>query len=294
MIAFDYIEPATVGETVGLLERHGDDAHLIAGGTSVVLMLKQQLISPGVLIGLRRAGVPTGIRTIPDGCVEIGAMARHRDVERSATIAAYADGLAEAFGHIATVRIRNQGTIGGNLAHADPAQDPPPVLLALDATVQIAGTDGARSVPISSLFVDYYETSLTPSDVITSVQLPPRPANAQVVYLKYLPRSQDDYATVGVAASATTASGQWTDVRIALGAAGPVPMRIDAAEAALEGLEVGDAAALRRAAELVGQGVDPITDVRGSADYKREMAMVWTQRALQRLASRHFEEVRGD
>ena len=293
MISLDYVEPESVQETVGLLEQHGEDAHLIAGGTSVVLMLKQQLISPTLLIGLGRAGIHNGIRMTRDGCVEIGALASHREVELSRTIADYANGLAEAFGHIATVRVRNQGTIGGNLAHADPAQDPPPVLLALDATVRVTGSDGGRTMPISSLFVDYYETSLQPTDVITAVELPPRPANSHLVYLKYVPRSQDDYATTGVAVSAAFAAGRWADVRIALSAAGPVPMRIGTAETALDGTDADDSAAVRRAAEIVADEVDPLADMRGSADYKREMAVVWTRRALLQLAARRGEEMRG-
>ncbi len=285
MIAFDYVEPTSVEEAVDLLERHGDDAHLMAGGTSLVLMLKQRLISPQLLVGLRRSGVHGGIRPLADGSLEIGAMTRHRDIEQSTVIAAYEPGLADAFGRIATIRIRNQGTLGGNLAHADPAQDPPPVLLALDAAVQVVGADGARTVAISSLFTDAYETTLTPGDVITTVRLPPRPPGSRLIYLKYLPRSEDDYATTGVAVSAAITDGRWTEVRIAIAAVGPVPHRIGAAEAELDGAAVADAAAVQRAAQLAAEEVDPMTDLRGSADYKRDMAAVWTRRALHHLAS---------
>lgn len=285
MMSFDFAAPDSVQETVDLLERHGDEAHLIGGGASVVLLLRQQLISPRLLVGLHRSGVPQTIGAAADGGLEIGAMARHRDVERSEAVRAYEPGLAAAFGRIATIRVRNQGTVGGNLAHADPAQDPPPVLLALDAEVRVTGVGGERTVPIAELFVDFYETSLQPSDVITLVRLPPRPGGSRLEYLKYLPRTEDDYATVGVAASARTSGGRWRDVRIAIGAAAPVPLRVGSAESALEGADASDPAVVRRAADLVAEEVDPISDVRGSADYKREMARVWTGRALCRLAS---------
>ncbi len=284
MMSFDYAAPDSVEEIVDLLERNGDDAHLIAGGASVVLLLRQQLISPRLLIGLHRSGLPRTIRLTSDGGLEIGALARHRDVERSEAVRAFDPGLAAAFGRIATIRVRNQGTVGGNLAHADPAQDPPPVLLVLDAVVRVRGPGGERTIPIGELFVDFYETSLEPSEVITSVLLPPRPTGARLEYLKYLPRTEDDYATVGVAVSGRTDGGRWQDVRLAIGAAAPVPLRVAAAESALEGADTADPEPVQRAAELVADSVDPISDVRGSADYKREMARVWTGRALRRLA----------
>jgi len=285
MTAYDYIEPETVEEAVGLLEQHGDDAHLIAGGTSVVLMLRQHLLVPRLLVGLRRLNGLEGIRTPTDGGLELGALTTHRAIERSPDVARYAPALARTFGMVATVRIRNQGTVAGNLAHADPAQDPPPILLVLDATVRVVGTDGPRELPLADLFVDVFETSLAPTDVITTVVLPPRPPGARAVYLKYLPGSKDDYATVSVAASATVSGGTWSDVRIACGAAGPIPMRIAGAERLLEGRSP-DAAAIGRAAAIVGASIDPFDDVRGSAEYKRQMAAVWAARALRQLAER--------
>jgi carbon-monoxide dehydrogenase medium subunit len=284
MTAYDYVEPETVSEAVTELVEHGEDAHLIAGGASLMLMLRQQLLVPSVLVGLRRIPELRGIGRSSQGGVRIGATTTLREVERSADVAAYAPALAEAFGRVATVRIRNQGTVGGNLAHADPAQDPPPILLALDAIVHASGPAGARAIPIGELFVDIFETSLAPDEVVTHVELPPRPADASAIYVKFLPGSQDDYATVSVAASARIGPDGWRDVRVALGAVAPVALRAGAAEARLEGI-VPDGAAIEEAAAAVAEAVDPLTDTRGSAEYKREMAVTWARRALERLAT---------
>lgn len=292
MPPYDYLAPTTLDEAVSLLDEHGDEAHPIAGGASLVLMLRQQLLTPGILVGLRNIASLRGIEASDDGSLRIGAVTTHRAVERSPAVRAYAPALAEAFGHVATVRIRNQGTIGGNLAHADPAQDPPTMLLALDAVVRVTGPGGERAIPIDELFVDYFETSLEPAEIITEVWLPPRQAGATARYVKFLPRSKDDYATVAVAVSGVSRDGRWMGVRIACGAAGPVPMRIPGAEAELEGRAL-DEAAIARAAEAVGEAVDPIADLRGSAEFKREMAMVWTRRVLHGLAAAGAEAEAG-
>lgn len=283
MPSYAYASPTTLDEAVGLLAEHGDDAHLIAGGASLVLMLRQQLLAPGLLVGLRRIDALRGIETTAAGGLRMGATTTHRTIERAPAARAYAPALAEAFGRVGTIRIRNQGTIGGNLAHADPTQDPPTILLALDAVVHVVGASGPREIPIDRLFVDYFETSLEPTEIVTAVSLPPRPSGAAAHYVKFLPRSKDDYATVAVAVSGVPQDAHWTRLRIACGAAGPVPMRVAAAEAAVDGGTL-DEASISEAAEAVGEAVDPIDDVRGSSEYKREMAMVWTRRALRRLA----------
>lgn len=284
MPSYDYVAPERIEEAIDFLGEHGEDAHLIAGGASLLLMIRQQLLTPSLLVGLRGIDELRGITT-DGGGLRIGATTTHRMVERAPAVHEYAPALADAFGHVATVRIRNQGTIGGNLVHADPAQDPPTILLALDAVVHAVGVSGAREIPIGKLFVDYFETSLQPTEIVTAVSLPPRGPGANAVYVKFLPQSKDDYATVAVAVSGVAHGGAWTNLRIACGAAGPVPMRIRAAEAVLEGGWLDDAA-ISRAAELVREAVDPIPDLRGSAEYKREMAVVWTRRALERLAGR--------
>jgi carbon-monoxide dehydrogenase medium subunit len=282
---FDYHAPTALDDVFDLLERYGDDAHLIAGGTALVLLLKQGLIQPAHVVALR--GVPElrGIERSPDGGLKLGASSTHRQLERSPEVTAYAQTLADTFGKVATVRIRNQGTLGGNLAHADPAQDPPPMLIALEAEAEVASKSGTRVIPIDEFFVDYFQSVLQPGEVVTSVRLPPLREGTRVHYEKFLPRTQDDYATVSVAAALRlNAQNRCEHVRIALGAAAVTPVRARAVEQALLG-QIMTPEAIAAAAALVRDEVDPLADLRGSADYKREMARVWTERTLRRLAN---------
>jgi len=281
--SFDFVAAGSVPEAIGLLTEHGADAHLLAGGTALMLMMKQDLMQPKVLIGLNQIDELRGIRSLPDGGLEIGAMTTHRQAEQSDLVRAHAPSLAEAFGHVATIRIRNQATLGGNLVHADPAQDPPPMLMALGAAVEVTGPGGDRTIPLDELFVDYYETSLADEEVVRLVRLPPLPLTSRSRYLKFLPRTQDDYATVSVAAWLDLADdGTLRDLRLALGAAGSTPLRMTATEDALRGHRLsGDL--IDEAGDLVSDEVDPIDDIRGSADYKREMSRVWVGRVLRDL-----------
>jgi len=177
------------------------------------------------------------------------------------------------------VRIRNQATVGGNLAHADPAQDPPPMLAALGAAVTVVSPRGARSIAVEDLAVDHFTTTLAGDEIITEVIVPPLAPGTRATYVKFLPRTADDYATVSVAAAMRLADGAVADTRIVLGAVGPTPIRARAAEAALAGAKPSRER-LAQAAALVRDEVDPLDDLRGSAEYKREMARVWTERAL--------------
>ena len=280
-MTFEYHEPRELGPALELLARHGEDAHLIAGGTATVLLLRQGLLRPGHVISLRRIEALGGIARTSDGGLRIGAMATHRAVERSPLARAYSPALTDAFASVATIRIRNQATVGGNLAHADPAQDPPPMLAALGATVTARSSRGERTVPVAELAVDHFTTSLAGDEVITEVLLPPIPDGTRATYLKFLPKTADDYATVSVAATLRLASdGTIAVANIVLGAVGPTPIRARRVEDALRGRirsEIGDAAA------LVGEEIDPADDARGSSEYKRGMARVWTERALAQL-----------
>lgn len=282
MREFDYHPASSVAETLDLLDRFGEDAHLLAGGTSFMLLHRQGLVQPGHVIGLRGVDELRGIRA-QDGGLEIGAMTTHREVERSAAVQAFCPTLSENFRHIATVRIRNQATIGGNLVHADPAQDPPPMLLALDAEVTIAGKDGERTVPLDGFFEDYFQTAVREGEVLTRVRIPALPTGSRTRYVKFLPRTADDYATVAVAVRLQLgADSRCDDIRIALGAAAPIPMRAKRTEDALRGQRLTPSV-IDEAAALVRDEVDPLSDVRGSAAYKREMARVWTGRAIRSL-----------
>lgn len=281
---FDYRPVAALDEALALLREYGDDATPIAGGTSLVLMMKQGLVQPSVVVGLHGIDELHGIRRWGEAGLEIGALTTHRGVETAPAVHAFAPALAQAFARIATVRIRNQATIGGNLVHADPAQDPPPMLLALDAQAVIGSERGTRTVPLDAFFVDYFETALREGELLLAVRIPALPAGARAAYTKFLPRTEDDYATVAVAAVlACDADGVCSDVRIGLGSLGTTPLRARAVEDALRGTRLTPQT-IGEAAALVRDEVDPLDDVRGSARYKREMARVWTARTLTSLA----------
>lgn len=282
MRPFDYREPETLDEVLALLADDPEDTLVMAGGTSLVILMKQDLIRPARVIGLRRL---TPLRAIDaSNGLRLGALATHGALARAPQVRAHAAALAATFAAVATVRIREQATLGGNLAHADPAQDPPVTLLALDAVAVARSKAGERRIPLDALFVDVFETSLERGELLVRVELPPPPAGARATYMKFLPTTRDDYATVSVAAVvATGASGACTHARIALGGAGPVPLRARDAERSLIGRRLDDAA-IREAAALAAAATDPIDDLRGSAEYKRAMAGVWTERALREVA----------
>ncbi len=283
-MTYDYHEPESVAEALDLLVRHGEDAHLVAGATAFTLLWRQGLLRPGHVIGLRRIAA-LGEITTSDGGLVIGATVTHRAIERSQEVARYCPALTRTFASVATVRVRNQATIGGNLAHADPAQDPPPMLIALGAEVIATSAAGERAIAVDELFVDVFTTSLRPGEIITAVRFPALAAGTRATYLKFLPRTADDYATVSVAAALRLANdGTVADVRVALGAAGPTPRRARSVEDALRGARP-DTKRIADAAARVDADIEPFDDVRGSAAYKREMARLWTERALTSLVA---------
>jgi carbon-monoxide dehydrogenase medium subunit len=275
---FAFHSPATLTEAFELLDQHGDDARLIAGGTAVVLLMKQALLQPDHLISLDRVDALRGMQ-LADGELHIGALTRHREVETSELVREHASLLAEVYGQVASVRIRNAATVGGGLAHADPAQDPPAALIALGARVRLDSRESTREVPVDELFRDYYEAAIEPGEILAEVIVPVPDPNSRSVYLKFLPRTQDDYATIAVAVNGTTEGGLCHSVRVALVAAGPTPVRATEVERHLVGQAI-TVDTIRSAAEAVADQVDPLDDFRGSATYKRDMAVVFTRRAL--------------
>ncbi len=284
MRTFDYSAAASIDEALEALEQYGDDVEFIAGGTSLILMMQQGLVQPAKVVGLGNIKELRGIKRSADGGLEIGAMTTHRVLETSPEAFAYTAALPQSLGVIATIRIRNQATLGGNLVHADPAQDPPPVLIALDSTIDVVSKAGARTIPMESFFTDFFETELGEQELLRSVKVPPMPSGSKLAYKKFLPRTEDDYATVSVAVRlGVDDDGTCKDIRIGLGALAVTPLRAKAVEAALLGQKL-TASSIREAAALVRDEVDPLDDVRGSANYKREMARVWTERTIASLA----------
>ncbi|HUK59071.1 MAG TPA: xanthine dehydrogenase family protein subunit M [Stellaceae bacterium] len=284
MIPFTYLEPSSVDETLAALVQHGVDAKLIAGGTGLVNLMKQRLVRPSFVIGLRALKPLAGIAE--NGGLRIGALTTLQSLATSAVVARAAPLLAEACGHVATVRVRSMATLGGAVAHADPHLDTPPTLIALDGRIVARSQRGQREIPADQFFTGFYETVLEPDELVTEILVPAQPAGTGTAFLKFLPATHDDYATVSVAARVTLgANGAIAGARVALGAAAMVPVRATAVESALQGA-TPDEKTFQAAAPLVAGAIDPIEDFRGSADYKRKMAAVFVRRALAQAAAR--------
>jgi carbon-monoxide dehydrogenase medium subunit len=280
MIDFEYHAPTSLDQVFGLLDQYGDDARIMAGGTALVIQMKQRLSQPGHVIGLRHVGSLNSIELTPEG-LRIGALCTQRQIENSKLIGEDLPLLADTFRKVATPRIRNMATIGGGLVNGDPNQDPPPALIALGASAVMTSKSGERVVPLEELFIDYYETDVQPGEVLTSVLVPQAPAGSGAVYLKFLPRTADDYGTVSVAAVVSKEQdGTCKDVRIVLGSVGVTPIRAKDAEDALRGKPLTDEN-IRAAVSLVKDAVDPLEDFRGSAEYKTDMAEVFARRAVE-------------
>ena len=283
---FEYCEPDSLEEVLALLHDHGEDAKIIAGGTALVIMLNQRLIMPSYLVSLRKLPGLDSVESV-NGDLQLGALVTHRTVETSPLVRDQIPVLAETYRHVATLRIRNMATLGGTLAHADPSQDSPVTLTALDARVRLTSNGGSREVPLNEFFTDYYETVLQPDELLTDVLVPVPKPHTGSIYLKFLPRTEDDYATVGVAASVEMepSSQLCQECRIVMGGVAPTPLRVQEAEALLSGQKLSPEL-LHEAASVVQEHTDPISDSRGSADYKREMAGVCVRRALEQAGQR--------
>jgi carbon-monoxide dehydrogenase medium subunit len=278
---FYFHSPATLDEALTLLDEHQDDGRPMAGGTALIVLMKQSLVDADHIISLGRVPGLSGIRHEADG-LHIGGLTHHREVEISALVKQHAPLLSDVYSSVATIRIRNVATVAGGIAHADPAQDPPPGLIALNASVKLISKNGERTLPITDVFQDYYETAIQPGELLTEVIIPTLPASTKTAYLKFLPRTADDYATVAVAVRGEVDNGTVRNLRVALAAAASTPVHATAVEQALEGQQA-TADNIRRAAEAVADQVDPLDDFRGSPDYKRDMAVVFTRRALERI-----------
>ena len=282
MIPFEYRTPKNLKEVNATLQEFGSDAKLIAGGTALVIMMKQRLVRPSCLVSLRSVRGLNAIE-LKNGGISIGGLATHREVEGSSLIRRRLPMLAETYHHVATLRIRNMATVGGGLAHADPNQDPPPSLIALGATIKATSVNGSRMIPLDEFFKDYYESVLAQDEIITEVMVPKLAPNTGASYIKFLPRTADDYATVSAAAVLTLDKTNKTiaDVRIALGSVGVTPIRATAAEDLLRGQPL-KSDAFAAAGEKAKEAVDPVSDFRGSAAYKKDMAAVFVRRALEK------------
>lgn len=288
MTVQEYRRPESLAEVLELLTEYGDDAKLVAGGQSLMVLLHEGLIAPRVLVGLSRVGELAGIDA--NGAATIRALASHTAVLTDPRIRSRWGLLTEVEEAVSTVQIRNRGTLCGNLAHAYPSADPPAGLLALDATVTIRSSRGAREVPVEDFVLGPLTTVLEPDEIVTAVSLPAPPPGARYAYLKYAMRPLD-FAIVGVAVRvAADADGTAGEVRVALTGAAGRPIRAREAEALVEGRPLeelrADPALLAAAGEAASAACEPLDEVFESADYRRRVAGVYVRRALGRALER--------
>lgn len=277
MIKFDYHEPTTLKKVFSLMEKYGDEARVIAGGTSLIIMMRQRLLTPKVVISLARIPKFQKITYNTKDGLRIGAGARHRDIELSAAVQKHYPLLQETFRKVAQPRIRNMGTVGGNLAGGDPLTDPGASLIALDAEVTLCSSEGQRWLPLDEFFIDYYQTALEPGELLTEIHVPP-PQRPGWCHIKFTPRSIEDFATVGVAITLQARNGTCEDVRLGLNSVASTIVRAKKAEAVLRGKSIDDAT-VQKMGEVAATECDPMDDNRGSAEYKREMVKVLVRRA---------------
>lgn len=271
------LEPTTVAEAIAFANGTGD-ARFLAGGQTLVAMMNAELVEPEALISLRRIAELGMIARHDDGAARIGAMATHAAIAACRDFSPAQRILAEAARVVAHPAVRNAGTIGGAIAHADPAADYPAALSAAAAAVHVAGSEGERTIPVDEFFVDYLETALEDGEMVTAVELPAGPPGAVAVYEK-VARVDGDFATLSLALVAVPDGDGFAAVRLALGSAGPTPVRAAAAEAALTGRNVGAAEIAEAAAALVAAS-DPVDDLRGSAAYRRRLVPGVLARAI--------------
>ena len=281
MKSFEFYEPTTLAEASRLFaEEH---AQLLAGGTDLVIGMKALTETPQCVISLQKIPGLAGITAEADNSISIGAMTKVREVELSGDIQQHHTALAEGASEIGSIQIRNLATIGGNIAHASPAADTVAGLLVVDAQVDIAGADGERTVPIDELFTGPGQTVLAPGEIITRFRLPSPMSGSH--YIKHKIREVMDLAFIGVAAALNLDNGTITDARIGLAAVAPTPIRATEAENLLNG-NVPTAELLEQAGEAAAAAASPISDLRCSAEHRREMVDVLTRRAIQHALGR--------
>jgi len=274
---FEYHRPATLDEALGLLATHGEDAKVLAGGQSLIPMMKLRFASPAHLIDINRISGLDGIGD-GDGGLRIGALVRHNALAASDVVSARYPTIATAAPQIADPLVRNLGTIGGSLSHADPSGDLGSVMLALGASVVLKSSAGEREVPIGEFLVDTFQTSIAPNEMLTEIHVPAPGARSGGTYLK-LERKVGDYATVAAAVYLELNNGSIGKAGIALTSVGLTNIKATAAEASLAGATPGDAA-FAEAGRLAAEASSPVSDVRGSEAYKRHMVDVYVQRGL--------------
>jgi CO/xanthine dehydrogenase FAD-binding subunit len=288
---FSYHEPNSTEEALGLLQEHGDDGKLLAGGQSLVPLLNFRLARPDHLIDLNRIGSLAGISR-RDGVLRIGAMTRQAALERSSLVARHWPLLNEAIEQVAHAQIRNRGTVGGSIAHADPAAELPVALSALDARFRVRSSRGERTIGAEEMFVTQLTTTMEPDELLTEIEVPAVPAQTGAAFLEFA-RRHGDFALGGAAALITVdESGVCVGARLVLLAAAPTPVRAAQAEEVLTGSRIDEDSA-RAAGREATRGIAPTGDIHGSSDYRRELIEVMVRRAILTAFGRAIPEPAG-
>ena len=282
--AFEYHAPSTIGEATALLAKLGEDAKVLSGGQSLIPLMKLRLASPAHLVDINAIPGLLGIREA-DGFLRIGALTRESDLEESEIVRTRYPLLHDTSKVIADPIVRNLATVGGNLAHGDPANDHPATMLALGAEIVAVGPKGERRIPIATFFTGPFATGLKPDEILVEIRVPVPPARSGGAYLK-LERKVGDFATAAVAVQVTLgANGACEQAGIGLTNVGLTPIKATRAEAFLKGKAL-DESAIKQAAELAAQAAEPSADLRGSVEYKKDLVRILTARALRKAAER--------
>ncbi len=276
-VAFDYVRPGSVDEAVAALAAAGEDAKVISGGQSLMPVLRLRLAAPTSLIDVGGIAEMSGVSDGGDHLV-IGSNTTHHEVMNNALVKEHASLLAQTAATVADPQIRHRGTLGGSLAHADPAGDLPTAALALDATIVAAGPKGRREIAAKDFFVDYFTSALEPDEIVVAVKVPKMGDGWSTHYEKFN-RTAQAWATVGVAAAVKRQNGTITEARVALTNMGPSPIRASSVEAALAGAEAS-ADAIAGAAASAADGTRPTSDLHASAEFREHLARVLTKRAV--------------
>ena len=280
---FEYFAPESLDEAISLLEDHGPEATVLAGGQSLIPLMKLQLALPAYVVDINRIA---GLADISDEdcCLRIGSLTRESDLDSSEVVLSKYPILHDTTSVIADPLVRNMATVGGNLAHGDPANDHPATMLALGAEVIAVGSGGERIIPVSDFFEGPLTTALAQGEILTEIRVPAQPECTGGAYLK-LERKVGDYATAGVAAVITVSDGVCQQAGIGLTNAGPIPVKAGSAESFLVGKKLDDET-IREAARLASEEAQPSADLRGSEEYKRDMVRVIAGRALRMALDR--------
>ena len=282
MREFDFAEPHSIEEASQLLAEYGDDARIIAGGSALMLAMRQRMLAPTHLISVAKLPRLHGIDFDQRKGLRIGAMSRHIDVARSELVKKHAPVLARMAGQVANPQVRNQGTIGGNLCYADPSTDPPGCLMALDASVVLGSTRGERVLSMEEFLVDYYATAMEPDEVLLEIRVPLQAPGTQGIYTRFL-RTAAEHRPLASVALVVQMDGQIChQARLAVGASTPIPARLHRAEDCLRGKTV-NAQLAAEVASIVAEDIQPISDLRGSSEFRREMVRTVTRRTVATL-----------